>query len=1044
MIHSGTPDGVPVSFDCAVRKLAYEYGKETRPERGDFRTLFEALQLQHCDMKTPAEFDHYTSPDFGAASATTSVFVSLDGKDTNDGTMKKPFASIARAVDAVKGKKNSEILLRAGSYFVPEAVNIGSESAGLTIRNYKGEDVEVTGGVAFTIPKSAWEVYKQEKGWDMHTGMNNVYGTAQAGTDTNTVKYMGTFDNIDDCKSALDADKDKKGPFQAFTYHHTDFDATFGGQCFGRTDVYWSPHKQSNVDSGYYKQQNVWRADVSSLGLDEMPGLRLNGKRAIRAKYPNGDPEQSGLYLEGADAGTGYGGDYVHGWVPLSANTEWVKPARKPDAESLVITADDWPSVEWPMSEDGGSRWTGEGAWGEYHLGMGGYCDDLDPPIGYWCSMDPPRGQCWDKETNEGSGCTQTHMSPDGMVFERAKGYADPTGAVVQSWRGGGRWFTQQWLVESFDSDTNTLNFDPTTGHQGGEGMTSSGQWWIENVKEECDDSNEWFFDAKEQMLYFNPNTTDALAGPNGDEEWVVPLTRVLFNVSGSQQDPVKDVTIKGITIRDTRHTYLEPRGMPSGGDWTLQRIATMIIEGTEGFQFTDSFVTNIDGNGVGINGYNRNATIARNEFSWIGDSAMFAWGYTGNCLNEACTKTVPYKVGPDGRGGEQPWGTVIADNIVREIGIWQKQSSMWFQAVTAETLIERNVHFNGPRAGINLNDGFGGGDIIKDNLLLNCVRESGDHGPVNSWDRVPYITTFATGKPSIVPKFREFVHNFFVATYSSQQAIDNDDGSCYYSTHDNFFVYGANGVKADFGGQYNLHNSNVYAYVGACWGEFGTDGSGSHNEFNNNKCIALSESGGFHSDCAPKVWFDQIISGNSIYNSQGKFSVDICEQTNTVAKWPADDDLIAMARKVLSTERDIAPTERHISVKADGKLWRANDDDDKIVSAGDTSDDYSIFVFEEQVDGSYRIRVKADGQYLHVDGLGDELLSTRFQSGDEYTRFFLESLSDGLWRLKLKATGKYLHASDLDDNLVSTRFQTNDDYSKFVFTDAASQILSV
>jgi len=62
----------------------------------------------------------------------------------------------------------------------------------------------------------------------------------------------------------------------------------------------------------------------------------------------------------------------------------------------------------------------------------------------------------------------------------------------------------------------------------------------------------------------------------------------------------------------------------------------------------------------------------------------------------------------------------------------------MWFQAVTAQTLVQGNVHFNGPRAGLNFNDGFGGGDVIEHNLLLNCVRESGDHGPYNSWDRVP------------------------------------------------------------------------------------------------------------------------------------------------------------------------------------------------------------------------------------------------------------------------------------------------------------------
>ena len=38
----------------------------------------------------------------------------------------------------------------------------------------------------------------------------------------------------------------------------------------------------------------------------------------------------------------------------------------------------------------------------------------------------------------------------------------------------------------------------------------------------------------------------------------------------------------------------------------------------------------------------------------------------------------------------------------------------MWFQAVTLQTHLERNVHFNGPRAGLNFNDAMGGGDIIE------------------------------------------------------------------------------------------------------------------------------------------------------------------------------------------------------------------------------------------------------------------------------------------------------------------------------------------
>ena len=62
------------------------------------------------------------------------------------------------------------------------------------------------------------------------------------------------------------------------------------------------------------------------------------------------------------------------------------------------------------------------------------------------------------------------------------------------------------------------------------------------------------------------------------------------------------------------------------------------------------------------------------------------------------------------------------------------------FQAKSCETTFERNILFNGPRAGINLNDGFGGGSKISQNLIFNFCRESGDHGPINSWNRQPYV----------------------------------------------------------------------------------------------------------------------------------------------------------------------------------------------------------------------------------------------------------------------------------------------------------------
>ncbi len=42
----------------------------------------------------------------------------------------------------------------------------------------------------------------------------------------------------------------------------------------------------------------------------------------------------------------------------------------------------------------------------------------------------------------------------------------------------------------------------------------------------------------------------------------------VLLNYSGTQSNPVVNVSVRGMTLRDTAYTYLDPHGAPSGGDW--------------------------------------------------------------------------------------------------------------------------------------------------------------------------------------------------------------------------------------------------------------------------------------------------------------------------------------------------------------------------------------------------------------------------------------------------------------------------------------------
>jgi hypothetical protein len=240
------------------------------------------------------------------------------------------------------------------------------------------------------------------------------------------------------------------------------------------------------------------------------------------------------------------------------------------------------------------------------------------------------------------------------------------------------------------------------------------------------------------------------------------------------------------------------------------------------------------------ISGYNRNATVQDCDFSYIGGNAIVSWGYTNETENTGFPYYTPNtnfpQAGVDGTDGNHPRYSNIISNSAREVGLYEKQSSFYMQAKTAQSRIVGNVFFNGPRAGINFNDGFGGGDEMSQNLVFSACRESGDHGPFNSWDRQPYLTTIRTGSPSMQMAWRNIHHNFLLDNYSPQEGVDNDDGSEYYDTHDNFMIYGIQGLKADFGGHDNHHTNNIYAYVKRALWSHTHIVPGHENRFSGNK----------------------------------------------------------------------------------------------------------------------------------------------------------------------------------------------------------------
>eukprot|EP01049_Picozoa_sp_SAG25_P007546 SAG25_NODE_621_length_6407_cov_3.818643_1_plen_319_part_00 len=283
-------------------------------------------------------------------------------------------------------------------------------------------------------------------------------------------------------------------------------------------------------------------------------------------------------------------------------------------------------------------------------------------------------------------------------------------------------YFSYMCLVSGIE-DGKVL-FDPTVGcDQGGPTPETPGKawdWYIENVKEECDSPGEYFYDTEvrsvatsiafttglthlassllavavytlslsytchcrvarlnrngnalqEEALYYTFNGTET---PTGNEQLSLTHTKVIFNITGSMAMPVKNIIIRGLTISDAAFTYLgtdeaSRHWLPSEGDWALQRSGAIHIEGAEGITIDRNQLTRNDGNAIFLGGYSRGVNITANDFNWIGDSVIAAFGWTSDCLHADCAVKLPAKVGPDGRGGEQPRNAYIGGNLFRYV----------------------------------------------------------------------------------------------------------------------------------------------------------------------------------------------------------------------------------------------------------------------------------------------------------------------------------------------------------------------------------------
>lgn len=261
---------------------------------------------------------------------------------------------------------------------------------------------------------------------------------------------------------------------------------------------------------------------------------------------------------------------------------------------------------------------------------------------------------------------------------------------------------------------------------------------YVENIFEELDSKKEWYLDRDKSILYFKPSKGIDLKTANVEVAYLENFIKLL----GAEENPVKYLVFEGLHFNRTIRTFMKCKDKLLRSDWAIYRGGAVFFEGTEHCSIENCEFSQIGGNAVFMNAYNRYSSITGCHIYDIGANAICFVGDTSAVRNP---KFVPYgppvsddelDLNPGPKNNKYPAYCFAENNLIHGFGKIEKQVAGVQISMAAFITVGHNSIYDCPRAGINISEGAWGGHIIEFNDVFNTVLETSDHGSFNSWGR--------------------------------------------------------------------------------------------------------------------------------------------------------------------------------------------------------------------------------------------------------------------------------------------------------------------
>lgn len=389
----------------------------------------------------------------------------------------------------------------------------------------------------------------------------------------------------------------------------------------------------------------------------------------------------------------------------------------------------------------------------------------------------------------------------DAISKERAARWMSPAGGYVHALHSA-RWGDFHYVITGKDTSGQPI-LEGGWQNNRRSGMHEKYRY-AENIFEELDTVNEWYYDKKTKILYYFP--------PKGLDlktaRFETPQIAHLFEFRGTEEKPVKNIIISGLTLTETVRTFMQNREPLLRSDWTIYRGGAVLYEGAERCRLENCVLHNLGNNAVFFNKFNRGCEVSGCQISEIGASGICFVGDPGAVRSPSFeyNEHVPLAamdLTPGPKTNNYPKDCKVYDNLMFDLGYVEKQSAGVELSMCQDIIVSHNTIYDVPRAGINVSEGTWGGHIIEYNDVFNTVKETGDHGSFNSWGRDRYwqadkkeLDSVVAEKPGLalldVVKPIILRNNRFRCDHGWD--IDLDDGSSNYLIYNNLCLNG--GIK--------------------------------------------------------------------------------------------------------------------------------------------------------------------------------------------------------------------------------------------------------